>query len=392
MANYFSTLGSCICDKNCLLHNSLVLNYANLIRIRSLLEKSALAMKLPAFKFATALLPLLSLFSHPARAEPVPFTLVLHGGAGVISRATIPPEIEASYRAAIERALLAGHNILASGGSSTDAVVAAIKVFEDDPLFNAGRGAVFTHEGKNELDASIMDGQSGLAGAVAGVSTIKNPITAARAVMDKTKHVMLVGAGAEKFAEEQNLELVEPGYFFTQQRWDQLQRAKEKNLIQLDHDGKLPPASKAPIPFWQTDYKFGTVGAVALDKYGNLAAGTSTGGLTNKLYGRVGDSPIIGAGTYADNATAAISGTGTGEFFMRGLLAYDICARMKFLKLSLADAVDQTIKVALDEKRGEGGVIALDRKGNIKFGFNTEGMYRGYIKSDGKPVALIFKD
>lgn len=338
-------------------------------------------MKVPMLKLA--LLPLLSIFSSPARADTAPFTVVVHGGAGVISKATIPPEIEAKYRAAIERALLAGHAILANGGASTDAVVAAIKVMEDDPLFNAG---------KNELDASIMDGKSGLAGAVAGVTTIKNPITAARAVMDKTKHVMLIGSGAEKFAAAQKLDLVDPAYFFTQQRWDQLQRAKEKDRIELDHSGKIPPTASAAVPFWQTDYKFGTVGAVALDKYGNLAAGTSTGGLTNKLYGRVGDSPIIGAGTYAENATAAISGTGTGEFFMRGLLAYDITARMKYLKLSLSDAVDQSIKSALDEKRGEGGVIALDAKGNIKFGFNTEGMYRGYIKSDGKPVALIFKE
>lgn len=349
-------------------------------------------MKIPAFKFASALLPLLSLFSSAARADTAPFTLVVHGGAGVISKASIPPEIEAKYRAALERALLAGHAILANGGTSTDAVVATIKVFEDDPLFNAGKGAVFSNDGKNELDASIMDGKTGLAGAVAGVTTIKNPITAARAVMEKTKHVMLIGAGAEKFAAAQKLDLVDPAYFFTQQRWDQLQRAKEKDRIELDHSGKLPPTSNAPVPFWQSDYKFGTVGAVALDKYGNLAAGTSTGGLTNKLYGRVGDSPIIGAGTYAENASAAISGTGTGEFFMRGLLAYDITARIKYLKLSLADAVDQSIQTVLDQKRGEGGVIALDTKGNIKFGFNTEGMYRGYIKSDGKPVALIFKE
>lgn len=349
-------------------------------------------MKIPSFKLAASLLPLLSIFCASAHADPAPFALVLHGGAGVISKATIPPEIEAKYRAAIERALLAGHSILAQGGSSTDAVVAAIKVFEDDPLFNAGKGAVFTNEGKNELDASIMDGKSGLAGAVAGVTTIRNPITAARAVMDKTKHVMLIGKGAEKFAEAQHLDMVDPAYFFTQQRWDQLQRAKEKDQIQLDHSGKLPPVSKAPVAFWETDYKFGTVGAVALDKYGNLAAGTSTGGMTNKLYGRVGDSPIIGAGTYADNATAAISSTGTGEFFMRGLVAYDITARMKYLKLPLAAAVDQTLKAALDDKRGEGGVIALDAQGNIRFGFNTEGMYRGYIRSDGKPVALIFKE
>jgi beta-aspartyl-peptidase (threonine type) len=347
-------------------------------------------MKLFALLLSSIMLPCLP---NLALAEDAPpFTLVLHGGAGNITRAGIPQEIEAKYRASIELALRTGHAILAAGGSSTDAVEAAIKVFEDDPLFNAGKGAVFTHDGKNELDASIMDGNSGKAGAVAGVSTIKNPISAARAVMDKSKHVMLIGSGAEKFAAAQHLEIVEPSYFFTQQRWDQLQRAKEKDQLELDHNGTSQKTSDAPLPLWQSDYKFGTVGAVALDKYGNLAAGTSTGGLTNKLYGRVGDSPVIGAGTYADNATAAISCTGTGEFFMRGLIAYDITARMKYLKLPLADATEQTIKTALDAKQGQGGLIALDAKGNIKFGFNTEGMYRGYIKSDGNPVAMMFKD
>lgn len=337
-------------------------------------------------------------FATENTATTPPFTLVVHGGAGVISPKTISPEVEAQYRAALARALLVGHAILAKGGSSTDAVVAVIKVFEDDPLFNAGKGAVFSSEGKNELDASIMDGKTGLAGAVASVTTIKNPITAARAVMDKTRHVMLIGRGAEQFAQEQKLEMVDPSYFFTQWRWDQLQRAKEKNKIELDHNGASKSSQAAlsevdaGVPFWQTDYKFGTVGAVALDQHGNLAAGTSTGGLTNKMMGRVGDSPIIGAGTFADNASAAISCTGTGEFFIRGAIAYDVTARMKYGKLNLSEAVDQTIQAALEAKHGDGGLIAVDKFGNVKFGFNTEGMYRGYIKNDGKPVTSIFKD
>ena len=336
----------------------------------------------------------------PASSSKPEITLVVHGGAGAISRNNITPEIAAKYKAALDTAMLAGYAVLAKGGSSTDAVVAVIKVFEDDPLFNAGKGAVFTHEGKNELDAAIMDGKTGLAGAVAGVTTIKNPITAARAVMDKTKHVMLIGKGAEQFAASQHLEIVDPSYFFTQMRWDQLQKAKDKERIELDHQSS---ASSTPAdtqtahrnpdtPYWETDYKYGTVGAVALDQYGNLAAGTSTGGLTNKMYGRVGDSPIIGAGTYADNGSAAVSCTGTGEFFIRSALAFDITARMKYSKVSLSEAVDQTIQDNLTAKHGEGGLIALDRKGNIKFGFNTAGMYRGYIKSDGKPVAMVFQD
>jgi L-asparaginase / beta-aspartyl-peptidase len=323
--------------------------------------------------------------------DPQRIILVVHGGAGTIQRASMTPEREAQYRDGLERALKAGYQVLAAGGTSVDAVVATIKVFEDDPLFNAGKGAVFTHEGKNELDAAIMDGKTGLAGAVAGVTTVKNPITAARAVMDKTKHVMLVSAGAEKFAAQQKLEIVDPSYFFTQYRWDQLQKAIEKDKIQLDHDGAPPKTSQTPDP-WELDHKYGTVGAVALDRYGNLAAGTSTGGLTNKYFGRVGDSPIIGAGTYADNATVAVSGTGTGEFYMRGLIAYDIAARMKYLKLPVSEAVDQTMKTALNDKHGDGGVIALDAQGHFKFAFNTEGMYRGYIKSDGKPVTFMYKD
>jgi beta-aspartyl-peptidase (threonine type) len=314
-------------------------------------------------------------------------TIAIHAGSGTLTRANITPEVESKYRASIARALAAGMAELDAGRSSLDAVVAAIIVMEDDPLFNAGKGAVFTSEGRNELDAAIMDGRSGMAGAVAGVTTVKNPILAARAVMEKTRHVMLAGAGADKFAQAQKLEIVEPSYFFTQHRWDQLQRAKDAERIELDHDG----AAKAKSSSLDVDSKYGTVGAVALDKDGNLAAATSTGGLTNKLYGRIGDSPIVGAGTYADNRTVAISGTGTGEFFMRGLVAYDVSARMKYLKLGLADAVDATLREALEDKKGRGGVIAMDKDGNVRWGFNTEGMYRGYVRTGATPTIEIFR-
>ena len=318
--------------------------------------------------------------------------LAVHGGAGTIRRESMSAKAEAAYRATIAVALQAGHRILASGGASLDAVAAAVRVFEDDPLFNAGKGAVFAHEGHVELDAAVMDGKTGLAGAVAGVRTIKNPVLAARAVMDKTKHVLLAGAGAEQFAAEHQIEIVDPSYFHTDARWKQLQQAKASSQIKLGHDGQSAVTAATQFQAWQTDNKFGTVGAVALDAFGNLAAATSTGGLTNKFYGRVGDSPIIGAGTYADNATAAVSGTGVGEFFMRGLIAYDIAARMKYQKLTLSDAVDQTIRDALDECGGQGGVIAVDASGNVKIGFNTEGMYRGYIKYDGVPVVAIYRE
>lgn len=334
--------------------------------------------------------------SFPAGGQPADFVLVVHGGAGAINRQNINAETEANYRAGLERALRSGYKVLENGGSSTDAVVAAVRAFEDDPLFNAGKGSVFTHDGKNEMDASIMDGRSGLAGAVAGVSRIRNPITAARAVMDHTRHVMLIGQGAEQFAAAQGLEMVDPAYFFTQWRWDQLQRARQQQSIELDHQNRPAPVpagklSDAAVPYWQTDYKYGTVGAVALDKNGNLAAATSTGGMTNKMSGRVGDSPVIGAGTFADNQTAAISCTGTGEFFMRSLVAYDVTARIKYQHLNLSEAVDQTLQQSVDDKRGEGGLIALDAKGNIKFGMNTDGMYRGYVRSGEQPVVMLFR-
>jgi beta-aspartyl-peptidase (threonine type) len=316
--------------------------------------------------------------------------IAVHGGAGTIRRENMTPDDERDYRAVIACALDAGHRILMQGGTSLDAVCAAVQVFENDPLFNAGKGAVLTHDGKIELDASIMDGKSGKAGAVASVSRIKNPVIAARAVMEKTDHVLLGGSGAEQFAAMNGIEMVAPEYFYTEHRQDQLQQAKKQAAVQLDHDGASTSAAQK-FASWQTDDKFGTVGAVALDSFGNLAAATSTGGLTNKLYGRIGDSPIIGAGTYADNATAAVSGTGIGEFFMRGLIAYDVAARMKYLGLPLSDAVNQVIDTALNQRGGQGGVIALDANGNVKFGFNTEGMYRGYMKSDGAQVVRIYR-
>jgi beta-aspartyl-peptidase (threonine type) len=319
------------------------------------------------------------------------FVLAVHGGAGTIRRESMGVEMEAQYRAGIANALTAGHAVLSQGGSALDAVVAAVRVLEDDPLFNAGKGAVFTHEGNIELDAAVMDGKTGLAGAVAGVRTIKNPVVAARRVMEATKHVLLIGAGAEQFATEQQLDMVDPEYFHTKARWQQLLLAKSRAQVELDHDGQDRAAAATKFDAWQTDNKFGTVGAVARDAQGNLATATSTGGLTNKFYGRVGDSPIIGAGTYADNAVA-VSGTGVGEFFMRGLVAYDIAARIKYLKIDLEQAVDQVVHSALDAHGGQGGVIAIDALGQVKFGFNTEGMYRGSIRPDGIPIVAIYRD
>lgn len=323
-----------------------------------------------------------------ATAEAKPFALVIHGGAGTIKRADLTPELETSYRDALALALRTGHGILADGGSSLDAVEATIKVLEDSPLFNAGKGAVFTHEGRNELDASIMDGSTRNAGAVAGVTILKNPISAARAVMEKSPHVMLTGKGAELFATGVGLEVVDPEYFRTERRWKALQDA----LIKESSPAPAPPkvgvqgsASSDP------DHRFGTVGAVALDRHGNLAAGTSTGGMTNKRFGRVGDSPIIGAGTYATNDTCGVSATGHGEFFIRWNVAARISALMELRGLSVVDAATQVIET-LRSVGGEGGVIALDAAGNVAMPFNTTGMYRGWIKADGEPVVLILGD
>ena len=307
--------------------------------------------------------------------------LVIHGGAGTITRNGMSAEMEQQYRAGLEQALRAGHAVLSKGGSSLDAVEAAIRVLEDNPLFNAGKGAVFTHEGRNELDASIMDGRTKAAGSIAGVTIIRNPITAARAVMEKSKHVMMIGRGAELFATKMGLEIVDPSYFWTERRWKSLQQEL------LKEQGKPQAALDFP-----DEKKFGTVGAVAVDAKGNLAAGTSTGGMTDKQFGRVGDAPIIGAGTYAENESVAVSATGHGEFFIRWTVAHDIAALVKYRGMSVKEAGDEVIHKKLAPVKGEGGVIILDAKGNFAMPFNSEGMYRGWIGADGKPHVEIYKD
>ncbi len=310
--------------------------------------------------------------------------LVIHGGAGTIERSSMTPEREAKYRATLAQALSAGYAVLHSGGSSLDAVEAAVCVMEDSPLFNAGKGAVFTNDGHNEMDASIMDGSNRQAGAVAAVRGVKNPIKAARLVMDKTSHVMLVGDGASQFAREQGLEFEDSAYFYTEERWKELERTREEEKKKKSEYGSLA--------FPHTH--LGTVGAVALDVNGNLAAATSTGGLTNKHWGRVGDSPIIGAGTYADNATCAVSCTGVGEYFIRGSFAREMSALMQFQGLSVKAAAKRVIHEELTTMGGEGtgGLIALDAKGNFAMDLNTPGMYRGYVRDDGKPHVFIYSD
>jgi len=308
-------------------------------------------------------------------ATPV---LVLHGGAGV-EKAGLAPAEQAAARAAMEQALRAGHAVLEKGGSAVDAVAATITVMEDAPQFNAGKGAVFTHDGRNELDAAIMDGASGQAGAIAGVHRVRNPIQLARAVMLQSPHVMLVGDGAEAFAAAQGITLVDPAYFRTDKRWQQLQKALKEEAAKQAH---------ADI---ETAKHFGTVGALALDAQGRLAAGTSTGGMTNKRYGRVGDSPVIGAGTYA-NRQCAVSGTGWGEYYLRAVAAYDICARVKYAGQSLQQAADTVINREIPDAGGNGGAIGLDDQGNVAMPFNTQGMYRGWIGADGVPHVAIFDD
>lgn len=338
-------------------------------------------------------LKLLALFLFSALALQVSaqqkkYVMVIHGGAGTILKKNMSPEKEAAYIAALTKALNAGYAEIKAGKSSLDAVEATIHVLENDPHFNAGKGAVFTHDGRNELDAAIMDGKTLMAGSVAGVTTIKNPISAARAVMEKSEHVMMVGAGADQFAKEVGLEIVDPKYFWTKERWDGLQKAIKEDSTKavLDHGNNKSEL----FGIKNHDYKFGTVGCVALDQAGNLAAGTSTGGMTNKKYGRVGDAPIIGAGTYCNNETAGISCTGWGEFYIRNVVAKTISDLIEYKGLSVAEAS----KIALDKvgkMGGDGGLIALDKKGNIAMPFNTEGMYRGAITADGKIEVSIYK-
>ena len=300
-----------------------------------------------------------------SKDESVEFSIAIHGGAGTITRKNMTPEKENAYRSKLKETLNVGYSILNKGGTSLDAVEATIRIMENSELFNAGKGAVFTNAGTNELDASIMDGRNLKAGAVARVKTVKNPISAARKVMEETWHVMLSGDGADKFAKEQGLDIVDPNYFYTQRRWDSLKK------IQVE--------------------KHGTVGCVALDKHGNLAAGTSTGGLTNKRWGRVGDSPIIGAGTYANNQTCAVSGTGQGEYFIRGNVAYDVSAIMEYKGKSVGEAAQNVIR-KLSDKGGNGGIITMDSKGNISMPFNTAGMYRGFRKAGQAPEIFIYKN
>ncbi|MGC1632850.1 MAG: isoaspartyl peptidase/L-asparaginase [Gelidibacter sp.] len=314
------------------------------------------------------------------------FAIVIHGGAGTILKKNMTPDDEAAYNAILEEAIRVGYEILKNGGSSLDAVEKTVNVLENSPLFNAGKGAVFTNEGKNELDASIMDGKTLNAGASASTTTVKNPINLARAVMENSPHVMLSGKGAEQFAKEQGLELVDPSYFYTESRFKALQRVKaaEENEATRDKAAFYDPTIK--------DSKFGTVGCVALDKDGNLAAGTSTGGMTNKRWGRIGDAPIIGAGTYANNATCAVSSTGWGEYFIRAMVAHDISALMDYKGLTLQEAAREIIQKKVPDLGGDGGIVAVDKNGNMVMEFNTEGMYRASMDASGNLNIGIYKD
>jgi beta-aspartyl-peptidase (threonine type) len=324
---------------------------------------------------AAALLFALAM-TTPARAADI--VLAVHGGAGTMPRAELSAEREAAVRADLTRALRAGHAVIAQGGSSLEAVTRAVVVLEDSPYFNAGKGAVFNHDGVNELDASIMDGATRRAGAVAGLHRIRNPVLLARAVMEQSPHVMMAGEGAEAFAKSIGFEFVDPAYFRTEERWQQLQKALAAEKAQAS--AALPP----------TTY-FGTVGAVARDAKGQLAAATSTGGMTNKRWGRVGDSPVIGAGTYA-NAQCAVSATGWGEFYIRAAVAHDICARMAYRGDSVRAAAEEVVLKVVPALGGDGGVIALDASGRVAMPFNTEGMYRGTIDADGKVRTAVYRE
>lgn len=307
------------------------------------------------------------------------FSIAIHGGAGTLVKGMMTPELEAKYKNDLERALDAGYEVLANGKSAVDAVEVAVKLLEDSPLFNAGKGSVFTADETHEMDASIMDGKTRNAGAVSLISGIKNPISLARDVMDKSGHVFLAGSGAMKFAKSLGYEILPDSYFFDKFRHDQWLEIKDSDSFQLDHS-----ASK--------DSKFGTVGAVACDKNGNVAAATSTGGMTNKRFGRVGDSPIIGAGNYANNATCAVSCTGSGEYFIRGVVAYDVACLIEHKGLSLQEAASEVINHRILEINGDGGLIAVNAQGEIAMPFNTEGMYRGCRNSEGFRQVLIYAD
>jgi len=311
------------------------------------------------------------------------FGIVIHGGAGTILKKNMSDSLEDAYKAKLEEAIRVGHDILANGGSAMEAVTKTINVMEDSPLFNAGKGAVFTHEETNELDASVMDGATLNAGAVAGVTRIKNPIDLALEVMNNSPHVMLSGKGAEVFAAERGFELVDPMYFYTERRFQSLQNVKKR-----ESENKI---SVIEDPFIKNS-KFGTVGCAALDKNGNLAAGTSTGGMTNKRWNRIGDAPIIGAGTYANNATCAVSSTGWGEYFIRAMVAHDISAMMEYKGVSLQEAASEVIQKKVPELGGDGGIVAIDKDGNVAMEFNTAGMYRAHMNANGELIIGIYKE
>jgi len=307
------------------------------------------------------------------------FSIAIHGGAGTLVKGLMTSELEASYKKALDVALEAGYDILKKGGSSLDAVETSVKLLEDSPLFNAGKGSVFTAEGTHEMDAAIMNGKDRKAGAVSLITGIKNPVSLARDVMEKSYHVFLAGEGAMRFAKDNGYEIENPDYFYDEVRYRQWQGIKDTEGFQLDHSVKK-------------EGKFGTVGAVACDQNGNIAAATSTGGMTNKKWGRVGDSPMIGVGNYANNKTCAVSCTGSGEFFIRGVVAYDVSCLMEFKGLSLEEAASEVIHKRILEIEGDGGLIAVDAKGNIAMPFNTEGMYRALKTSEGIKKIAIYKE
>lgn len=335
-----------------------------------------------------SLLLVTMLVAGVAYGQAKPVAIAIHGGAGTILPGNMTEAMEVEHRAVLEQALRAGHGVLTAGGTSLDAVVAAVQIMEESPLFNAGRGAVLTNAETAELDASIMEGRTRSAGAVASVQHVRSPIALARLVMEASPHVMMVGEGAEVFAREQGVELVDNEYFRTDRRLRQVQQMKERERQTGWRNGRDTNVSfMDPL-----DRKHGTVGAVALDQDGNLAAATSTGGMSNKKFGRVGDSPIIGAGTYADNATCAVSATGHGEYFIRGVLAYDIAAMMRYTGLSVSEAASAAIHGKLTDMQATGGVIAMDAHGNIAMPFNTPGMYRGMIGTDGEIDIRLYRD
>jgi beta-aspartyl-peptidase (threonine type) len=340
----------------------------------------------------TSISPVFADEAAAPRAVPQ-VVLGIHGGTGLLKN-EMNPDLEKNLRAGLKQALEAGYAALQKpGATSLDAVETAIRVLEDDPWFNAGRGAVFTHNGRNELDASIMEGRLRKAGAVAGVTVVKNPITAARAVMEKTRHVMLISSGAELFAKQEGLEIVDPSYFRTEHRWQQLQeQLREEREAEHKKSQEKKKKEGALLSPLDRPCEYSTVGAVAIDKAGNLAAGTSTGGMSNKKYGRVGDSPIIGAGTFADNKSCAVSCTGHGEYFIRYSVAHDIGMHMEYKGLPVQQAADEVIRRKLKDAGGEGAAIALDSQGNFAMSRNTEGLYRGYVTADGKIHVMLYED